>query len=73
MIYYIFGSSLFTALNDGLISAAISLLRTLVCQIAAVLILPLVWGLDGVWWSIVAALVLTGLCVVGCRKRYGYL
>ena len=51
----IFGSGFFTALNDGLTSAAISFLRTLVFQIAAVLIFPLLWGIDGIWWSIVAA------------------
>lgn len=51
----IFGSGFFTALNDGLTSAAISFLRTLVFQIAAVLIFPLLWGIDGIWWSIVTA------------------
>ena len=49
------GSSFFTALNDGLTSALISFLRTLVFQVAAVLLFPLLWGLDGIWFSIVAA------------------
>ena len=75
--FNIFGSSLFTALNNGLISALISFLRTLVCQIAAVLLLPLVLGLDGVWWSIMAAelaaLLLTAFCIVKFRGRYHYL
>ncbi len=75
--FNIFGSSLFTALNNGLISAVISFARTLVCQIAAVLILPLIWGLDGIWWSVVAAelaaLVLTGVFFVKYRGRYHYL
>lgn len=53
--YAIFGSSFFTALNNGLISATISFLRTLVFQIAAVIIFPLVWGVDGIWLSCVAA------------------
>ena len=74
--FNIFGSSMFTALNNGLISAAISFMRTLVCQIAAVLILPLFWGLDGIWWSIVAAelaaLLLTVICFIIFRKRYHY-
>ena len=74
--FNIFGSSMFTALNNGLISAAISFMRTLVCQIAAVLILPLFWGLDGIWWSIVAAelaaLILTVICFIVFRKRYHY-
>ena len=51
----IFGSAFFTALNDGFTSALISFLRTLVFEIAAVLLLPLVWGLDGIWMSIIVA------------------
>ena len=51
----IYGSAFFTALNDGLTSALISFLRTLLFQSAAVMILPLIWGLDGIWYSIVAA------------------
>ena len=74
--FSIFGSSMFTALNNGLVSAVISFLRTLVCQIAAVLILPVFFGLDGIWWSIVAAesaaLILTVFCFVIFRKRYHY-
>ena len=74
--FNIFGSSFFTALNNGLISAAISFLRTLVCQCAAVLLLPLIWGLDGIWCSILAAegiaLVLTLYFLVKNRKKYHY-
>ena len=75
--FNIFGSSMFTALNNGLISAVISFLRTLVCQIAAVLLLPMILGLDGIWWSVVAAelaaLVLTAFFTLKYRSRYGYL
>ena len=75
--FNIFGSSLFTALNNGLISAAISFVRTLICQIAAVLILPLFLGLDGIWLAIVAAeftaLALTGFFLIKFRSRYHYL
>ena len=75
--FNIFGSSLFTALNNGLISAVISFVRTLICQIAAVLILPIFWGLDGSWFSVVAAelvaLLLTGFFFVKYRRRYHYL
>lgn len=74
--FAIFGSSFFTALNDGLTSALISFLRTLVFQCAAVIIFPILWGLDGIWWSIVAAEVMAvavTLCfLVGKRKQYGY-
>jgi len=72
----IFGSSFFTALNDGLISAIMSFLRTLVFQIAAVLLLPLVWGTDGIWWSVVvaefAAASLSVIFILGKKKKYGY-
>ena len=75
--FNIFGSSMFTALNNGLVSAAISFIRTLVCQIAAVMILPMIWGLDGIWWSVVTAevgaLALTVFCVIRFRNRYHYL
>ena len=75
--FNIFGSSLFTALNNGLISASISFVRTLLCQIVAVMTLPLIFGLDGIWASVVAAeltaLVLTTFFVLKYRKRYHYL
>lgn len=57
--FAIFFSGFFTALNDGLTSALISFLRTLVFQIAAVMILPIFWGIDGIWWSVVVAEALT--------------
>lgn len=73
----IFGSSFFTALNDGLTSALISFLRTLVFQCAAVVLFSYLWGLDGIWWSIVAAEVMavavTLAFLAGKRKKYGYL
>ena len=72
----IFGSAFFTAMNDGLISALISFLRTLVFQTGAVLIFPLFWGLDGIWLSIVLAeamaLVVTVIFFMGKRKKYHY-
>lgn len=75
--FNIFGSSLFTALNNGLISAVISFLRTLVCQIIALLVLPALFQLDGIWASIVlaelAALVLTAFFTIKYRKQYHYL
>ena len=72
----IFGSSFFTALNNGLVSAVISFLRTLVFQTAAVLIFPLIWELDGIWLSIMAAelmaAVVTAIFLVAMRKKYQY-
>lgn len=75
--FSIFGSSFFTALNNGLISAVISFLRTLVFQIAAVLILPLIFDIDGIWYSIVAAevvsVLVTAIFIFAKRKKYGYM
>lgn len=72
----IYGSSLFTALNNGLISAIISFVRTVILQIFFVYLLPWLWGLDGIWWSVVAAegiaMVLTVMLIVANRKRYHY-
>lgn len=72
----IFGSAFFTALNDGLTSALISFLRTLVFQVAAVLLFPLIWGIDGIWLSIVAAevmaAVVTAAFLLGKRKKFHY-
>lgn len=74
--FAVFGSSFFTALNDGLISALISFMRTLVFQIAAVMTFPLIWGLNGIWLSIVAAEVMadivTAILLVIKRKKYHY-
>lgn len=74
--FAIFGSSFFTALNNGPVSAAISFLRTLVFQISAVLIFPLIWGVDGIWISIVAAelmaVAVTLLFLKINRKKYHY-
>lgn len=75
--FSIFGSSFFTALNDGLTSALISFLRTLVFQTAAVIIFPLIFGIDGIWISIVAAEIISAAVTVvfifGKRNRYHYL
>lgn len=72
----IFGSSFFTALGNGLVSALIAFLRTLVFQAAAVLIFPLIWQIDGIWWSIVAAELMaaavTALFLAGKRAKYHY-
>lgn len=74
--FSVFGSSLFTALNNGLVSAVISFLRTLVFQIAAVMVCPVFMGLDGVWsatcFAEVLALAVTVICIFICRKKYYY-
>ncbi len=72
----IYSSSFFTALGNGLISALISFLRTLLFQMVAVLVLPLIFELNGIWMSIivaeVTALVVTISLLVANRKKYGY-
>ncbi len=74
--YATFGSSFFTALNNGLISATISFVRTMLFQVVAVLIFPLFLGIDGIWFSIVVAELLavavTILFLKGNQKKYHY-
>ncbi len=72
----VFGSAFFTALNNGLISAIIAFMRTLVFQVAAVLLLPLILGMDGIWLSIVVAevmsAIITVIFLITKRKKYNY-
>lgn len=72
----VWGSAFFTALGNGLISAAISFLRTLLFQIVMVLVLPLLLGIDGIWLAIGAAellaLMVTVTFLVANRKKYHY-
>lgn len=72
----IFFSSFFTALNNGVVSAAISFLRTFVFKLSAVLVLPLLFKLDGIWWATVVAEVfaflVSGIFLLKNRRKYGY-
>lgn len=76
MGFAIYGSGFFTALNDGVTSAIISFLRTLVFQTAAVILLPKFLGIDGVWISIVVAevmaVVFSAIFLITKRKKYHY-
>ena len=73
----IFGSALFTAMNNGLISALISFIRTVILQAAFVFILPLFWKIDGIWWSAVfaegIAASLSIIFIIAYRKKYQYM
>lgn len=73
----IFASSFFTALNDGAVSAVISFFRTMLFQTSMVLILPLILGVDGIWWAITAAevcaFVLSASFIFAKRKKYNYI
>lgn len=75
--FNIFASSFFTALNNGLVSAIISFLRTLVFQIIMIFALPLILDLNGIWFSVVAAEVLSlavsTLFIILNRKKYQYI
>lgn len=72
----VWGSSFFTALGNGAVSAAISFLRTLVFQIVSVLILPVFLGIDGIWFAIVAAellaLIVTIIFFIVKKNKYHY-
>ncbi len=72
----VWGSAFFTALNNGAISAAISFLRTFVFQVAVVLALPALIGLDGIWLAIVVAealaLLVTAAFLAAKREYYHY-
>ena len=75
--FNIFASSFFTALGNGLISATISFLRTLVFQTSSVILLPLLLGVDGIWYAITAAeifaTIISLIFLLAKRKKYHYL
>ena len=74
--FSMFGSSFFTALNNGVLSAIISIFRTLLFQTVFVFVLPLIMGVDGIWASIIVAealsAIMTVIIIVISRKKYGY-
>lgn len=74
--FNIFASGFFTALNNGGVSAAISFLRTLVFQSAAVIIMPIMFGVNGIWWAVVVAevcaFIISTTFLIIKRKKYNY-
>ena len=74
--FNVFASSFFTALNNGLLSAVISLCRTFVLQCGAVLLLPMLLDVDGIWLAVTVAesltLILSAVLVLKSGKKYGY-
>lgn len=72
----VFGSALFTALNNGLVSAIVSFMRTVVFQIATIMLFPALWGLDGVWaataFAEAASCAVAASFIIAYRKKYGY-
>lgn len=73
----VFASAFFTALSNGGVSAAIAFLRTLVFQTLAVLGLPFLLGVDGIWWAVtvaeILALMVSASFLIVKRKQYHYL
>ena len=74
--FNIFGSAFFTGLNNGTASALISFLRTLVIQVAAVLLLPKLLGINGIWLAVTVAealtLLVTAALFLAGRRKYHY-
>lgn len=74
--FSIYASSFFTALNDGLTSALISFMRTLLFEVSCLMLLPLIFGMDGVWLSVIVAEFLSvtaaTIFMLTKRKKYGY-
>ncbi|MBD5132710.1 MAG: MATE family efflux transporter [Clostridiales bacterium] len=72
----IYASAFFTALNNGVISALISLSRTLVFQIGAIFVMPLIFRINGIWSATIVAeglsLILAVSLLIGFRKKYNY-
>lgn len=72
----IYASSLFTALNNGLISAIISFARTIIFECGAVIVIPLLMGIDGIWWAISfaegGALIMSAVFFLANLRRYQY-
>ncbi len=77
MGFSIYGSALFTSLGNGVVSAVIALLRSLVFECGCVLLMPLVFGITGIWFSIsvaeLASLVVTLIFMFALGRRYGFL
>ena len=66
----IFASGFFTAMNNGRVSALVSILRTLVLEVGALLLMPMWWGINGVWWALPVAEILASLVAVSMLLRY---
>ena len=49
--FNIYASSFFTALGNGIVSGILALMRSLVFQAACVQLIPMAFGLHGVWMS----------------------
>lgn len=73
----IYASSFFTALCNGALSALISFLRSLLLRGGMVLLMPILFDLDGIWTAVIAAEGLGAVVSLGLlyakRRQYQYL
>jgi Na+-driven multidrug efflux pump len=72
----VFASGFFTALNNGKVSALISMLRTFILEAGALIVLPEIFGLAGVWWALpvaeILAILVAVFMIIKYRDEYGY-
>ena len=70
-------SIIFMALNNGTVSAILSFLKTMVFEVASVIILPMILSKNGIWLSVsiaeLMAFMLTAFFIVKNRKKYNYI
>ena len=75
--FNMFASALFTALNNGLVSGLLSGVRMMGFEASMVILIPIIWGVKGIWLSVLVAEILAllmNICVyLGMNKRYHYL
>lgn len=74
--FNIFASGMFTALSNGIVSAVLAFSRSFVFMLVTMIVLPLLFGVNGIWLATPAAelmaLALSAFMFLKCRKRYGY-
>lgn len=74
--FNIFASGMFTALSNGIISAVLAFSRSFVFMLFTMIILPMVFGVNGIWLATpvaeLMALALSAVMYTKYKKRYGY-
>ena len=74
--FNIFASGMFTALSNGIVSAVLAFSRSFVFMLITMIVLPLLFGVNGIWLATPAAellaLALSVIMFLKYRKRYGY-
>ncbi|KAG4101555.1 mate-domain-containing protein [Neocallimastix lanati (nom. inval.)] len=74
--YNIYASAFFTGLNNGIVSAIISISRTLVFEITMIFVLPIFFGVTGIWMAVsfaeLLSLIVSIVLLILNRKKYDY-